>query len=861
MNKELQTSLWGGKIKGGKYLTFCLALTMMAMQQPCQGYAMDTAMGSTSAAVMATAESTSVVQADDADTTNGVYFEYRILDDSSQGQKQVEVTGLKAKNYKDLHALTEIDIPENVTIGRTQYTVVSIGEKAFYNSEVGRDAQGLVTAKIPATVETIGDSAFARILWKLGKVEFASGSKLKKIGNCAFQYVYNLSEFTIPDGVESIGDYAFDLVKFKSLEVPSSVTTIGTEAFVIPSLRKITFKRDLSQSSSTDAVSYSPKAMNSIQYRSLNKVIVPKGAVDAYKEIFTEQKNFITDVDNEFTAKVGDYTYSFEINEAEGNTVTCNGFAGEVTAKIQTLSLPAKVTVTTNDEQKEYTVSAIGKGAFSKCDIQEVVIPNVLESIGENAFSSCNSLNKVTFAMDNSRLKTIGRNAFESTGLTEIRIPANVETIGMQAFFLSQIATVTFASASKLTNLGGAAFSSTPLRTITIPASVTTLGNELFQNCNSLEAVEFEENSHAELLSSIFYGCPLLKSLTLPAGVASVNNGTFDKSSLEYIQLKGETKLVNNMELPKTLKAICVPESLAASYKETYSSLADKIYPVQDTPLELTDGSNFDVSSYEGKVWEPGKASYTRTLKATDKNGFITVCLPFNVLLKKEGVEKLYLLDSDENGDYKAVTYKDGVYQLPVNDVFANDRVIASGVGAGIPMLIKLSDDVSEGKKLTFTNADYLMVDDELEDVLKPTSLDITMAEGAEGEAPNVNITCGGTFKKYDYNECKDFYTFTNKGIFGKQKENLGLNPFRMYLTITDKTTGQSVQNARFSANAGNGGGTTGITVIPVTPVATASESSAIYTLDGRKVENGANGKASLPKGIYIVGGKKVVVK
>ena len=129
-----------------------------------------------------------------------------------------------------------------------------------------------------------------------------------------------------------------------------------------------------------------------------------------------------------------------------------------------------------------------------------------------------------------------------------------------------------------------------------------TIDNELFQHCSSLESVKFEENIQTTLPSSIFYDCPSLKSLTLPAGVTSVTSETFTESSLEYIQLKGETKLDNNMTLPKTLKAICVPESLSASYKEAYSSLGDKIYAVQDTPLELNDASNFDVSTNLGKV-------------------------------------------------------------------------------------------------------------------------------------------------------------------------------------------------------------------------------------------------------------------
>jgi hypothetical protein len=50
---------------------------------------------------------------------------------------------------------------------------------------------------------------------------------------------------------------------------------------------------------------------------------------------------------------------------------------------------------------------------------------------------------------------------------------------------------------------------------------------------------------------------------------------------------------------------------------------------------------------------------------------------------------------------------------------------------------------------------------------------------------------------------------------------------------------------------------TTGISIIPTSD----TKSQDVYDLNGRKVRSGSMSLDGLPRGIYIVGGKKVVVK
>ena len=86
-----------------------------------------------------------------------------------------------------------VDIPASVEYDGVTYTVVGIAPSALYN-------EGVSSVSIPSTVTYIGNSAFR---------------------GCS-----QLSEIVIPDGVVSIGQYAFSASGLVSVDIPDSVTTL-----------------------------------------------------------------------------------------------------------------------------------------------------------------------------------------------------------------------------------------------------------------------------------------------------------------------------------------------------------------------------------------------------------------------------------------------------------------------------------------------------------------------------------------------------------------------------------------------------------------------------------------------------------
>lgn len=70
---------------------------------------------------------------------------------------------------------------------------------------------------------------------------------------------------------------------------------------------------------------------------------------------------------------------------------------------------------------------------FFNSSVGEIILPEGLTTIGENAFWGFEALAEITIP---SKVTTIGKGAFGSSGIVEIVIPASVESIGENAFSL-----------------------------------------------------------------------------------------------------------------------------------------------------------------------------------------------------------------------------------------------------------------------------------------------------------------------------------------------------------------------------------------------------------------------------------------
>ena len=265
---------------------------------------------------------------------------------------EYSVTSIGARAFQSCHNLTSVTIPNSIT---------RIGGMAFYNcinlrimdipnsvTSIGSDAfsgcSALISVTIPNSVTTIGNSVFSECS-SLTSVTIPNS--VTSIGNSAFSRCSSLSTIIIPNSVTSIGNSAFShCSSLTSITIPNSVTSIGSNAFCW-----CTF---------------------------LTSVIIPNSVTSIEEETFYRCTN------------------------------------------LTSVTIPN-------------SVSTIGIYAFGDCtSLTSLTIPNSVTSIGDHAFYGCTGLTSITIP---NSITTIENSTFyRCSNLTSIIIPNSVNYIGSYAF-------------------------------------------------------------------------------------------------------------------------------------------------------------------------------------------------------------------------------------------------------------------------------------------------------------------------------------------------------------------------------------------------------------------------------------------
>ena len=160
-------------------------------------------------------------------------------------------------------------------------------------------------------------------------------------------------------------------------------------------------------------------------------------------------------------------------------------------------------------------VKVIADDAFSHCfySLKSIIIPDSVTSIGDGAFSECNSLKSINIPDTVTR---IGRSAFEDCySLTSINIPPSLTTIEDRTFLGCH-----------------------SLRNTNIPDTVTSIEDYAFSECNSLKNINIP-NGVTRIGDSAFFNCNSLISITIPSSVIAIGMNPFGGC---HADLKNESK-------------------------------------------------------------------------------------------------------------------------------------------------------------------------------------------------------------------------------------------------------------------------------------------------------------------------------
>ena len=138
---------------------------------------------------------------------------------------------------------------------------------------------------------------------------------------------------------------------------------------------------------------------------------------------------------------------------------------------------------------------------------------------------------EVTYMNRTLKVTSIGEYAFYyCSALTSITIPNSVTSIGWCAFYYcSGLTSITIPNS--VTSIGNEAFyGCSGLTSVTIGNSVTSIGSSAFSRCSGLTFVTIG-NSVTSIGSRAFHRCSGLTSVTIPNSVTSIGSSAFDHCS------------------------------------------------------------------------------------------------------------------------------------------------------------------------------------------------------------------------------------------------------------------------------------------------------------------------------------------
>ena len=638
-------------------------------------------------------------------------------------------------------------------------------------------------------------------------------SRVTTIGNNAFSGCNSLSTVNFADGSQltTIGDGAFSGTALTTITIPASVTSIGEFAFInCPALTAIAVDEGNSVYKSVDGVLFSKDVSTLICF--------PDGKSD-----FTFPPN---------TTSIAPRLFYF-----------CS--------PLTKVTIPASVTTIGKEAFKSCSclsivnlaegsqLATIGESAFNETALTTVTIPASVTTIGNNSFDGCTSLSSVIFA-EGSQLTTIGESAFYGTALTTVTIPATVMSIGNDAFSRCfSLSSVIFAEGSQLKTIEKGAFYETALTAVTIPSSVTTICESAFMWCSSLSSVIFAEGSQLTTIGRSAFSGLGLKSVTIPASVMSIGIDAFYScTNLTSVCIECVTPpTLNNANTVffdnASGRKIYVPINSMDAYKTAWTDYTDDIGAL------LSEAEGITAANATAIADKP--VAFTRSFTKTVNS---TICLPFELSSEKAAAAGTFYTFSSVDADWTTVTME------------------AANLNSGA----------------LAANTPYLFVPGATKSVVFSGIMPATVSTEA-GTTPEGDWTFTGTYveKRWDVTQNTEeigriFGFATGQGYGGKDASSDtspgdfirlnsgGIKPFRAYLKYTGnlaRTRGEGGLPERMTVRlVGANGEIQGIGEIRLSTGEVTFDSRAWYDLNGRRLE----GKPS-EKGIYINGGRKVVIK
>lgn len=464
--------------------------------------------------------------------------------------------------FRNCTAMTEFIVPDNVNyIGKNAFQAsTALKSIIFTASFQGSDLSmgltpfngckafsgiiiedGCTALKVVDNMLLSGDGKkLIQMPTTFADTTFTVPEGIEVIGSYAFYGNKTLKTVVFPESLQDIEEYAFyNCTALTAIDLPDGITTVGSYAFYgctavtdldlgkcLQSVEPYAF-RDLKKVTSI-ILPGTVKTIGDYAFYACNvatTINIPEGVTSIGAYAFNGCKKVEQIILPSTLTEMGKYAF-YDCNAA--TVINTGGLT--VIPERAFYNCKAVTSVTMSDD-----VTAINPYAFYYCwELSEVNIPSSLENIGNYAFNMCRKIPSLD--LSNTKLVSIGNNAFyQCYAIESLVLPETLEAIGTQAF-----------GYMNYTNYNPSAY----VTEVHLPASVTSIASNAFNYANKLQAFTVDPgNSIYTAANGIlliketgeFYIWPMANTtteFTIPTNMTTIpakmfqNNGSLKKVTI-----------------------------------------------------------------------------------------------------------------------------------------------------------------------------------------------------------------------------------------------------------------------------------------------------------------------------------------
>lgn len=351
---------------------------------------------------------------------------------------------------------------------------------------------------IPESVKGIGTVAFDGGLWN-SNMKISIPKNIEFIGIAAFRRAYTMNlDINFPE-LEFLGDYAFESTFVHDVYLHDKIKYYGTHVFSnCPNLNDITFDFDV----------FSPDIPT--PFSSIEVAGGTYGDMKHFKKEFGEWYGWYygrsEDAMKRWGMKYDKFPIHYSGNFQKFGNITFTEKAvhqmpfTKINTYVETSDVFFGQVIADKVDLSKTNWTVIGPNTFSNSMIGEVLLPDTVEVIGNQAFN--HFITQEELVLPDS-VRMIGDRAFECHNLSHYgqtiptakitKLPSSLEYVGVEAFAYDYNLTGDL-EAPNLKYIGIGAFRGTNVRDVLIPNGVKSLREGTFAEAPSLRNITFDSD-------------------------------------------------------------------------------------------------------------------------------------------------------------------------------------------------------------------------------------------------------------------------------------------------------------------------------------------------------------------------------